>query len=136
MDNRALIIAAIIALVIIIAVSLINYTARGWNSFLCDNGQTCSWSADAVEDLRFRDVTFSVQLPNGESYSKDVTPVLNSMAVAYEGVKNSGSLSLDRPLNPFSFLIPGVNDSKTVPDPTQGGWPNAVARLIGKTRNL
>lgn len=137
MDRRALIIAVIVALIIVIAGAVINYSGRGWEPFAYKEGDSPAWSGDQIANLRFRGATFSVQLPSGETRTQDVTEVLNGMAVAHRGIAKQGTtLNLDAPLNPFSFLISGFNDSKTVPDPTAAQWLNAKARLSGQYRSL
>ncbi len=119
----------------------------------CPNGQTCiggfcrggrapSWTASGDEDvtaLRFLDCIFSVTDPQGVNHMADVTAVLNGMAVAYRGsiTKIPRTLYLDRPLNAFSFVIPGVNDSATVTTAAEAAtWQNSATTLTGQWRTI
>jgi hypothetical protein len=59
------------------------------------------------------------------------------MTSAYGGgVNNPSQLKLTRPLNAFSFTIPGFNDVNSVSDPTIYMWKNATVSLTGYWRVL
>jgi hypothetical protein len=80
-------------------------------------------AGDDVSRLRFRNCVFTVKRGDGVTKTHDVTAVLNGMAVAYKGgYNNPQMLTLVRPLNPFSFVIPGFNDRATVADPSARPW--------------
>jgi hypothetical protein len=120
----------------------------------CPEGTTCqsgfcwagtppSWAAAKGENiaaLRFKGCTFTVVDPTtGETHSADVTTVLNGMAVAYRGASSKipTVLHLDRPLNAFSFQIPGVNDSATVTTPEGAKkWAASATTLTGSVRTI
>ncbi|MFA6166980.1 MAG: hypothetical protein WC700_10205 [Gemmatimonadaceae bacterium] len=126
---QAAALAAVITLVMLIVAAFIWSRFVGWQSFTNKTGDQVSWQAAGSADvsrLRFLDCTFTVVRSDGVVGSKDVTAVLNGMAVAYQdGSNNPTVLSLDRPLNPFSFVITGFNDSATVADPTKPPWCSA-----------
>ena len=122
----AAIAAALIIVLILIAAAYAWYNFTGWQAFSFTTGDKPKWvpagGAD-ISRLRFKNCTFTVVRGDGVTKPYDVTAVLNGMAVAFEGgISNPGSLALVRPLNPFSFVIPGFNDSKTVADPTAPPW--------------
>jgi hypothetical protein len=61
------------------------------------------------------------------------------MAVAYRGssTKIPRTIYLDRPLNAFSFVIPGVNDSATVTTAAEAAtWKNSATTLTGQWRTI
>jgi hypothetical protein len=100
-----------------------------------------SWSSAAagssrrgIDRLRFKGAVFTVTDPAGTVHTRDVTPVLNAMATAYRGAPGTipQTLSLDRPLNAFSFVVPGVNDNVAAADLPQ--WAGAAVRLTGRVR--
>jgi hypothetical protein len=111
-------------------------------SGLCQPTATPSWVAKGgknVASLRYKGCTFTVVDPAGATHTADVTSVLNGMAVAYRGSasKIPLSLRLDRPLNAFSFLIPGVNDRATVTTADMAGtWVNCATTLTGEVRTI
>lgn len=125
-STSAAIIAAVITIVLFLCTTYIWYTFSGWTKFSYSTGDNPSWipSNDAdISLLRFHSCTFTVNRSDGVTETLDVTPVLNSMAVAFKGgIKNPASLTLTRPLNPFSFVIMGFNDRKTVLDPSVAPW--------------
>lgn len=123
------------------------------NKTCCPNGQTCvggfcqsgrapSWTAEGDADvtaLRFLDCIFTVTDPQGVNHMADVTTVLNGMAVAHRGsiTKTPRTLYLDRPLNAFSFVISGVNDSATVTTAAEAAtWKNCATTLTGQWRTI
>jgi hypothetical protein len=145
----AAILAAIIVLVIIIAGSFAWYNLVGWKDFSGKTGDSMSWKPDGTANLsrlRFKDCIFTVTRRDGVVASKNVTAALNGMAVAYEGGTSMPStLTLTRPLNAFSFTIPGFNDTATVSDPSSEPWCQspvpacpgaAVTTLVGKWRTI
>lgn len=109
---------------------------------LCQPASTPSWAAGEgknIASLRFKSCTFTVVDPQGQKHSADVTAVLNGMAVAFRGAATAvpGALYLDRPLNAFSFVIPGVNDRATVPTPAQAKtWAGCATTLTGRSRTI
>jgi len=122
----AALLATIIVIALVIVAAYVWYNYTGWAEFSNKTGDSPSWvpanGAD-ISRLRFKDCIFTVTRGDGVSRSYDVTPALNSMAVAYRGGGgNPLSLTLTRPLNPFSFVIPGFNDRATVADPTAAPW--------------
>jgi len=124
----------------------------GWKPFRFDLGDTASWSSNGsgVNRLRFSNCRFAVVRPDGVSASADVTGNLNDMARAFIGEpanKYSPILSLDAPLNAFSFVIPGFNDAASAGDPRGPKWcssapagakvcPGSVVTLMGSYRVL
>ena len=118
---------------VLIAYVWYNYT--GWQSFSYGTGASPAWTPAGQADismLRFKGCTFSVARGDGATATMDVTAVLNGMAVAYAGgTNNPPSLTLVRPLNPFSFVILGFNDSTTVSDPTAAPWCSAPPPSCG-----
>jgi hypothetical protein len=112
------------------------------SSGLCQSGSSPAWGAASGENvsaLRFKSCKFSVIDPQGGTHTADVTAVLNGMAVAYRGATGQvpAVLRLDRPLNAFSFIIPGVNDSATVKTAADAKlWQNSPTALVGYTRTI
>lgn len=108
----------------------------------CQTGVTPSWAAaggKTAASLRFLRCTFTATDPGGATHSADVTAVLNGMAAAYRGAATAvpAALSLDRPLNAFSFQIPGVNDSTTVSTAeAAAAWANSATTLTGSVRTI
>lgn len=114
------------------------YCAAGY----CSSEAAPAWPAAGgknVSRLRFKNCVFTTTDPGGVLHTLDVTAALNSMAVAYKsGVQNVPKvLSLDRPLNAFSFRISGVNDYATVqPAAAPADWANSAVTLSGKFRTI
>lgn len=75
-----------------------------------------------ASQLRFKKAIFTIKCTDGTVKTQDVTAVLNAMAIGITSTKNSGTnkprptLFLSDPLQPFSFVIPGFNDMKTLGD--------------------
>ncbi len=120
------VIAAVVVIAILIVAAFVWYNYTGWQAFSFQTGDSASWALPAQADislLRFKGCTFTVTRGDGVTRTYDVTPVLNGMAAAYAGgTSNPPLLKLTRPLNAFSFVIPGFNDSRTVSDPTVPPW--------------
>jgi hypothetical protein len=146
-DDGAVFISVIIVIILVIAAAYVWYYHTGWQSFNFKTGDSPSWSSSDgdVSKLRFDNSIFTVTRSDGVMRSQDVTEALNGMAVAYQnGTVAPGVLNLTGPLNPFSFVIPGFNDSQTVTDPTGPLWcttgpkcsPSAIAMLAGKWRQI
>lgn len=124
----AVIIASFVALILFLSIGTPVYNAVGWGKPVTfDTGDMVSFTPAGNKDvsrLRFKNCTFTIKDTNGKTSSQDVTAILNGMAVAYAPTKNStddngkptnpATLDLVGPLNAFSFVISGVNDSKTV----------------------
>ena len=112
-----------------------------WNG-LCQSAGTPTWAAGQgknIASLRFKGCIFTVVDPAGKKHTADVTTVLNGMAVAYRGAvsKIPSALYLDRPLNAFSFVIPGVNDKATVTTSAMAKtWANCATTLAGDARTI
>ena len=127
MDSTpAAIIAATITILIVIVAVYVWYNFAGWKTFTYKTGDDPSWipstGAD-ISQLRFKNCMFTVKRSDGKIRSLDVSVVLNSMAVGFKGgTNNPATLLLTRPLNPFSFVIVGFNDRRTVTDPTVLPW--------------
>jgi hypothetical protein len=133
----SLIIAAVVIIILLIIIAFIWYEFMGWGPFTGTNGSVMSWDSDDVAAMRFKNCIFTVSRPDGTVATKDVSSILNGMAVAYEGsVKPPSSLALARPLNPFSFVIKGFNTVDVVPDPSIPLWANSKVTLTGKMRTL
>ncbi len=150
MQERALarwLLGLVAAILVVVAVAYLRYRFFGWSTFNPDGngwqtGDVVAWTAATSGDisrLRFRDAVFTVAV-GGARHQQNVTPVLAGMAAAYDNSvtlpRNSGTLALDRPLNAFSFVIPGVNDRGTVPDNQTPEWQSATATLTGLVRDL
>ena len=114
---------AVVTLLIIGAFSWYHFT--GWQTFSYKTGDNPSWmpSSGDVTLLRFKDVKFTVRRSDGAYAEANVAGNLNSMAVGLKGGLNlPPALTLDKPLNPFSFTIKGFNDVATVPNPSLPPW--------------
>lgn len=156
----AFILSLLTVVAILIIAAYVWYNSSGWSTFSFKTGdstscgtpsapKTCGpcWTpkvaangtSGSISELRFKNAIFTLNV-GGQPYTKDVTAVLNGMAVAYQGTGatavNTGGLCLDKPLNAFSFLIQGVNDSTKVPDPTVPVWKAATVTLTGSYRTL
>ena len=137
--GEAMIVALIVIIIIFVAISYGWYNFYGWKSFEFKTKNTVSWPSSTkkgIADLRFKEVIFSIKFPDGTHQSKDVTGVLNGMATAYAGQLNKGILTLDKPLNPFSFVIQGINDKSTVTNPSSNKWKKTTATLVGSVRTI
>jgi hypothetical protein len=97
-----------------------------------------AWEAPrGVGTLRFKKAVFAVTDPRGVTHRQDVTAVLNGMAVAYRKAPTKTApttLRLDRPLNAFSFTIPGVNDAQAVAASDLAKWKASATSLTGSYR--
>jgi hypothetical protein len=129
--GSALLFATIVLIVLILSAAYAWYNFTGWTAFSYKTGDSPSWIPAKSEDisrLRFKDCVFTVTRTDGKVATLDADPVLNSMAVAYKSGSintNPATLTLTRPLNPFSFVITGFNDKASVPDPTVSPWCTA-----------
>lgn len=136
----ALLTAMIVTMIIVFAGAFAWYKFTGWKSFSYKTGDSPSWvpgGPGGVSHLRFKDAVFTVTRPDGTVRVQDATPALNSMAVAYEGGSVTvPALTLTRPLNPFSFVIPGFNDTATVAHPDAPEWTSATATLTGSWKTI
>lgn len=125
-NMSAILLATITVMVIVIAIALMWYNFMGWTTFTNKTGDSPSWAPPAGADiskLRFKNCVFSVSRADGVIKTQNVDAVLNGMAVAYRnGVNSPMALTLVRPLNAFSFVIPGFNDRATVSDPSGFPW--------------
>jgi hypothetical protein len=160
----ALLIAVIIALLVLVVAGWVWYHYIGTDDFKFKGGEKVifRWPMDKtlgkvpVHRLRFTEAKFTAWNPQGKSKTIDVSSVLNGMAIAHApkpGQKNKPPKKLEvgghkclgdncekmrlRPLNPFTFTIPGFNDRATVPtqDAAQR-WNTKDARLEGTLRKL
>ena len=136
----ALLTAMIVAIVIVLAGAFAWYKFTGWKTFSYSTGDSPSWAPGGrggISRLRFKGAVFTVTRADGIVKVHDATPALNSMAVAYEGGSvTAPALTLTRPLNPFSFVIPGFNDSATVTRPNAPEWTTATATLTGSWKTI
>jgi hypothetical protein len=126
----ALITSTVIVIIILIIAAYVWYNYIGWSGFAYKTGDRPSWlpaSGVSISRLRFKDCIFTVTRADKKVSSLDVAPVLNAMAVAYKTstVGIPQTLTLTRPLNPFSFVIKGFNDRATVSDPRVYPWCTA-----------
>ena len=179
MDSNS-VLSAMVAVIVIILVfmgvtSLWYNDSSSWHSFSATSAtydwpQWSSTSINGASALRFRNCIFTVALASSPPVQQthDVTAVLNEMALQQKSPvipttttistgsgKFQPSMSLVRPLNPFSFAIPGFNDPTTlagtdislypwciancVTPNTAGGYTNAppaVVTLTGEYRTI
>ena len=137
----AYVLAVLVVLSALLAYAFVwYYRGDAWTAFAFATNDPVAWTAaGATPDtarLRFRKAVFTVTV-NGAPHAQDVTPVLNAMARAHTaGDGNNGTLKLDDYLNPFSFVIAGVNDAQTVPASNTPAWRAATATLKGQYRTL
>lgn len=114
-QGAALILGLVVVLVVLVVGAWVWYYATGWKSFEYKAGDTVSFlpaKGGTVAGLRFRQTVFTIVDRTGAPVrAEDVSQVLTGMAVAYDGARRAPStLTLARPLNPFSFTVRGVND--------------------------
>ena len=113
----AFLIALVVTIVLLLLASFVWYHLIGWQTFSFNIGDQVSWTAKTgktVEWLRFKDCVYTVTPTGSTAKTLDVTAQLNTMARAYTGMQSTApptTLSLGRNLNPFSFVLTGVNDS-------------------------
>lgn len=136
---------AIILIIFACLVLLWHYSPIGWEKFSFKTQDNASWTSTDKSRLRFKKCIFTVTLADKTTtQTKDVTAILNSMALGYKtdepsGLDLSKPLKLIKPLNPFSFVITGFNDKKTVSDPSAPQWlvsGGATATLTGNYRTI
>jgi len=124
--GAALAAAAVIVLVLVLAAAYAWYNFFGWAPFAYQAGDTPAWQPAGqagLDRLRFKGCTFTVARSDGVTRTLDATPVLNAMAAGFaDGPANPPALSLERPLNAFSFVIAGFNDRATVANPGAPPW--------------
>jgi hypothetical protein len=129
----------VIIIVIIIILITLFYKFFGWTAFSYKTGDNPVWSTNSGKNagqIRFKNCIFTIATSDGKIVTRNVTSVLNGMAVAYKGKINSGInyLKLTRPINAFSFVIPGYNDVKSGTDPSYPIWKTAKSSLTGYWR--
>jgi len=138
-----ILIAFFVFVVVFISAILINYHFMNWTSFSVSNGGTepKEWKVPngyLTDSALFKDAIFTITDGNGKVYTQDVSNILENMALAAGSFKGSPNpIKLDFPLNPFSFIITGVNDINAIPDlatKMQPKWVNATATLTGKIK--
>lgn len=138
--------ATLIVLLVVVAFAWVwfNYI-KHWKQIDATGGDKLSFDTIMKTPawLRFRNCKFTTQSPAGEVQTWDVTAVLNGMAAAhqkeatgaYPTQMNLGG-GAQAPLNPFSFIKTGFNDTQTVPTATLSEeWakvPDAATRLTGE----
>jgi hypothetical protein len=142
----AILLAALIVLVIlVVAAAIWYYFPSRWEEFhykgttpYSSSGPKPTWTTgNSAARLRFARSEFTVTDPDGKTHTQNVTSILNGMATAYKDAKVPPSeLVLDRPLNAFSFVIPGVNDSTTVSSSKTSDWKNCATSLTGRYTTL
>jgi hypothetical protein len=105
---------------------------------ICISKYTPSWTANGenknITNLRFRSCIFTLTSPKEETYSIDVTSILNNMASAYNSTELMREdyvipkvLFLDYPISPLSFST----DVITITTKDLSKWK---ASLTGKYR--
>jgi hypothetical protein len=144
--------AAVVALLVIGLLAFYRLRVHGWDTAFkfeaaspyvvpsdpAAEKQTPSWpvqrdaSSQMLKDaraLRFKDAVFTVEdLDSGEKWTRDVSGILDGMALALDARAASLGLFLDAPLNPFSFAIKGFNT-----DPGDGQRPLAASLKNSRT---
>ena len=157
-EPAAFVSGLVVALAFLLVAAYLWYNYIGWKPFAYREGEVVTFSAGKTESagsIRFRGATFTVTAPDGTSRSKDVTAILNGMALAYSGGAGAATSSFSlggkvcikknakglctqtgrpRPLNPFTFTIAGFNDRKTVPTKADAAEWTGAARLTGEAR--
>jgi len=135
--------AAAATVVVLLIIIYIWYTMFGWTPSTFTTGQVASWTAPSgdTSSLRFRNMIFRVRTADGKTSARNVTAIVNKMAQAFDatGGVNTGTLTLDRPLNAFSFVIAGMNDRatiKTAADKVASPLNHAPVSLIGSWRTI
>ena len=112
----------------------IHYTFLGWKNFSFSRDQTVSIDPDGktTDKIRFRKVIFTVVKANSAktTFKIDVTTRMNQMAIGHKKTGLTLPLALIKPLNAFSFVVAGHNDT-TVKDPSLPEWTNATVTLSG-----
>jgi len=124
------ILAIIALLVVLVGVYYVWYSSHGWETMTFTSGEGFAGSPGSpagrgpswvphkgrpLSSLRFRNAIFTMVDVKGKTHTKDVTAVLNGMAAAYGGelyahAAPPPALEMTGPINPFSFVIKGVND--------------------------
>lgn len=142
----ALLGAVVITLIVLVVAAYVWWHYTGWETFAYSAGDSPEWRPTKgahVSRLRFKDCSFQVLRADGATSGIDAAPALNSMAIAFKKAARGtapSALALVRPLNPFSFVIPGFNDRASVSDPSDpawcGGGPCAAVTLRGKVRTI
>lgn len=145
--GQSLLLSLIIFIVVLI-IAAYGWYLTGWEHFAVSGAVPYSsknalprWTAASgrhAGNIRFRNCVFSVVDPHGVSHSANVTSVLNGMAIAYSSASRPpATLYLDRPLNAFSFIVDGVNDSATVTTPAKASaWAKSAVNLRGYWRTI
>jgi hypothetical protein len=139
--------AAVIVLVVAVAAAYVWYHAFGWKAFTFSQAAGAaapSWTpasgasgSKGVDSLRFRKAVFTVTESGGTVHTADVTAALNAMAVGFKGAASApAALTLVRPLNPYSFVIPSVNDSSVTDGATADPLAGATASITGYYRTI
>lgn len=147
------VVAVIIIILIFLGVTHLWYNkSSSWQSFNAssvtyDWPQWSSTSKNGASDLRFRNCIFTVTLGDGKTtQSLDVTNILNGMALQQKSpvitttTITSGSskyqptMTLVRPLNPFSFVINGFNDPTTLANVDIGAYPWCTANCVNSSK--
>ena len=133
--HLAIAVAAVVTALVALAAAFAWYHLTGWTRFSYATGDAPRWGAPpgGVGRLRFSRVEFAVTRGDGATGRTDAAPALNSMAAAYAGGGPAAAaappaLGLDRPLNPFSFVVPGWNDRAAVADPAAYPWATGGPR--------
>lgn len=122
---KTLLISLGILLLVLLVVFLI-YWYNGWKYIAYSTGNNVSFPVPSGDTLKFRDASYTITTAAGVVTVADVKNKLETMYVS-SGRKTP--FILNSPLSAFSFVITGVNDSGTVPDPTVPNWANATATL-------
>ena len=146
---QATLLTIVILVLIIVIGSYVWYNYTGWKHFGYFGGDTVEFhtmTGQLTENIRFRNVKFTVTLEGDSRRTFDVTGNLNQMAKNHTGSGYGGSnypIKLLKPLNAFSFIIPGFNEKKDITLVTKNNeqvipdkWKNAGVTLVGQWRIL
>lgn len=110
------IILAVIIVIIIMKYIIYKYT--GWIKFTMFYRQNfmVDTAPENVSKIKFSDCVFKVISTQGQEASVNVTNTLNRMVSAYDGNMDSRyKFKLTDPgLNPASFILPNITDSKMI----------------------
>lgn len=114
----SIVIIIIMTIIIICAMKYLLYKYTGWIKFNMSNGQNFQVHSlpENISKITFIDTIYTIVATDNTIASRDVSGVLNGMVAAYTGNNNENYIFklTDPGLNPYSFIINGVSDSKTL----------------------
>lgn len=134
------VIAIIIVLLIVLIVFYVYWYTVGWSTALTfKNGDTVQIAVPYDSDItkmRFKNCKFSMDI-HGKTYTQDVSHALNYYVKSFKDSKTGTvpetapkTLLLPAGLNPFSFVIPNVNNLPGT-DPTKAPWCTVTTPCTG-----